>query len=70
MLMEYVGWEALSRTKNVSIWCKIERTINMNYFLNKKQIFPSKSILLQRSKNGLLWNTCKIKDTTLISVKT
>lgn len=36
MLMEYVGWEDLGKTQNVSIWCKIEITINLNHFLKSK----------------------------------
>lgn len=62
--MDYVGWEALSRTQNVSIWWKIEIIINLSYLLKSKAILPSKYILLQQNKNGFLWNTWEIKEVT------
>lgn len=64
MLMDYVGWEALSRTQNVSIRWKIEIIINLSYLLKSKAILPSKYILLQQNKNGFLWNTWEIKEVT------
>lgn len=68
--MEYVGWEALGRTQNVSIWCKIEITINLSYFLKSKANSSIKMHYTEKEqKMGLLWNTSEIKEATLISIK-
>lgn len=61
--MEYVGWEPLSRTQNVSIWWKIEIAINLNYFFKiKSQFFHQSTFYCKAAKADFFEIPEKLED--------
>lgn len=64
--MEYVGWEALDRTQNVSIWWKIEIIINLSYLKKLEQILPLNHFCKEAKMD---FEILEKLETTLISIK-